>query len=100
MVAAEPTNVIAGTGPKDGKPAQRGYHVAVTMKEAAKSARLVHLLVPLDLDAKPPTVRSEEGTDRLTLTIDWDGKTEVLTLATDWKSTGAGDAGPATFKGP
>jgi hypothetical protein len=78
----ETTTVMAGTGPGQGKATERGYHLALTMKEPAKAARLVNLLIPLAPDEKLPEVKTGvlEG-DTIAFSLAWpEGKTETVTL--------------------
>ncbi len=80
----EPSMVMAGNAPGAGKLAQHGFQLTRTMTTAAKTQRLVHLLVPLGKDEKVPTVVVHEtaapglsinivGADKMIQTVTIDG---------------------------
>lgn len=89
----EASTVMAGTSPVGGKPAQRGFHVARTMAQAAKGARLVHLVAALGEGEKAPTVKAAAADGAgMALTITWaDGTVEQVEIGAAWM-TGAADA--------
>jgi hypothetical protein len=93
------TVVVAGKGPKNGAPEQRGFNLTQRTAEAVPATRFVNLLVPLVGDAKVPEVKlvKNEG-DQVALEIRWpDGKTESVIVDLGWKS--GGESGPAKFSG-
>ncbi len=88
-VKSEPTVVIAGTKPGVGTPTQRAHHLSITPKAKSASARMVNLLVPLDLDQPAPKVESSElKDDTANIVLVWaDGKRESIKLDLNWKKT-------------
>jgi hypothetical protein len=99
IAVAAPATVMAGSGPGKATPTQRGYQLAIAMKDAATSARLVHLLVPLAADEAAPAILSSvlDG-NAIRLQLKWpDGRTESLSLNLQWQQGAATDSGPATF---
>ncbi len=78
------TVVVGGTGPGKGTAAHRGYEITYTMKEPARRARLVTMLVPLASDEKPPTVQAagvEVASDAVSLDIAWgNGRAEKVVV--------------------
>ncbi len=80
--AAGPTTVDSGQGVGEKRPVQRGYQLTLTMKQPARAARLVNLLVPLGDREKPPEVKAascDDGTIRFALA--WPaGQTETVQL--------------------
>ena len=100
----EKTMVTAGTGPGQGTPAHRGYHLRVTSAGSTASGQtdgrwvqLVTLLVPLGAGEKPPEAKlTDRSSSAATVAITWpDGKTE--TIKTDWRWT-SGKGGAATIE--
>jgi hypothetical protein len=85
-VEAAPTIVQAGTAPTKPTPTQRGHHLAVTTREAAKAVRLVHVLAAVHTGQSPPIVTFGDSTaDAVTLTIDWpDRRRETLRVDLRW----------------
>jgi len=71
--------VAAGTGPGEGKPEHRGWHLKAQAASAAKVS-MAHLLVPLAADGKPPTALQKDTLpDRIVLIITWpDGRSESV----------------------
>ena len=75
----------------------RGYQLTLTMKQPAKTARLVNLLVPLADGEKPPEVKavSCEG-DIVRFALAWPaGGTETVQLDLKPAQPAAGAPGPA-----
>jgi len=84
-VKGEKTTVLAGTGPGQGTPTHRGFHLDQTTTEPAAKARLISLLVPLADGQKLPAVScTVDAAGVLTLrtgaavsvrvNLNWDGK--------------------------
>lgn len=94
----EPAMVMAGRAPGRGVSEQRGFQLALGMKDPAPQARLINLLVPLGPEEKAPTaklINGEGGQIALEITRA-DGRTEKVKLDLNWKS-GTSEAGPAVM---
>ncbi|HEY8966505.1 MAG TPA: heparinase II/III family protein [Candidatus Methylacidiphilales bacterium] len=103
---AEPSVVQGGIGgklpmPDRGEPAIHGYDLALSQSQGAADSRLVHLLVPLGKDQKPPTaVVTTQKENQISLDLTWpNGKTEKAILDLDWHGSSS-DPGPATLTQP
>lgn len=88
-VQSEPTIVMAGTKPGPGTPTQRAHHLSITPKTKSTNARMVNLLVPLDLDQPAPKVdASDFKNNQVHLTLVWaEGKREAIQLDLNWSKT-------------
>ena len=87
------TTVVAGDSPNKGTPTQRGFQITLTMQKAAKTARLVNLLVPLAAEGQPPRIGDfKSEADRLTLELLWpSGNRETIKVNLAWRTGDPGE---------
>ncbi len=95
--AAGPSTVDAGEGVGEKKPVLRGYQLTLTMKQPAKAARLVNLLIPLSDREEPPEVKAAScNGDTIRFALAWStGQAETVQLDLKPFQPEAGAPGPA-----
>ena len=95
--AMGPSTVDAGEGVNEKLPVVRGYQLTLTMKQPAKAARLVNLLIPLGDREEPPEVKAAScDGDTISFALAWPtGQAETVQLDLKPFQPAAGAPGPA-----